>query len=315
MGNKISLQQVLSELPFRGGVYHNPVTNRYYTLGDFDPNAPDFKGGQMVMPTDISAIRSEVILEETLAIARPKYLMRNACRVAPTMSLAFKVRRGTPLTAHEKVRVLEEPEITTVGIDYIPYELWKNVVLVVLPRESRYQAGANLMSIDIEDAGKGLAAAENKQIKEIAEEAEAVSGHDWGTAVNPYDDIEAAMLEMAPYPIDFVACNPLAWMDFFSNDKVKGSNQGVQTPEGLMGGVFTIPGLPAVKGISDPGLTATIALVGSTQAPGILHADGPSESARFSNELAGYDAYVIRHWLQPQIDIANAIRKVTGVHA
>lgn len=311
---KMTLEQVY-QLPFQGGVYHNPVNNAYYKLGDFDPNNAEFKGGQMIQATDISAIRSEVILDEVLNIARPLYLMRNACRVVPSMSLAFKVRRGTPLTAQEKVRILEEPKITTVGIDYIPYELWKNVVLVVVPRESRYQAGVNILSIDIEDSAKGLAAAENKQIKEVAEAAEEVSGHDWGTAVNPYDDFEAAILEMAPYPVDFVAANPLVWMDFFSNDKVKGANQAVQTPQGLMSGIFQIPGLPGVKGISDPGLTATLALIGSTTAPGILHADGPSESARFSNELVGYDAYVIRHWVQPQIDISDAIRQITGVHA
>jgi hypothetical protein len=315
LGDKITVQQVLAELPFRGGCYHNPITNGYYKLGDFDPNAPDFKAGQMILPTDISAIRSEVILQETLNIARPNYLMRNACRVVPSMTLAFKVRRGTALTASEKVPVLEEAKIATVGVDYIPYELWKNVVLVVVPIESRYQTGANILSLDIEDSGKALAAAENKQIKEVAEAAEEVEGHDWGDSNNPYVDVAAAMEEMKPYSIDFMAANPLVWMNFFGNDKVKGANMGVQTPEGLMGGLFQIPGLPGVKGISDPGLTDTLALIGSTKAPGILHADGPSESARFSNELAGYDAFIVRHWIQPQIDVSNAIRQVTGVRA
>lgn len=189
-------------------------------------------------------------------------------------------------------------------------------MLVVIPREARYQPGAdNLMSLDIEDAGRGLAAAENDQVKDVAEAATGISGHDWGTSVNPYDDIAAAMDAVKPYPVDFVAANPLAWLDFFSNSFVKGTNQPVQTPQGLMGGVFAVPGMPQVKGVSDASLTATIALVGSTQAPAILHADGPTESARFSNELAGYDAYVVRHWLQPQISVANGIRKLTGVHA
>jgi len=319
--NKITLEQVLHDMPFKGGCYHDPRTNKIYKLGDFNPNSMSetFKAGQMIMPTDYSAMRSQVVLEEIMGFARPKYMLRNICRIIPTMILAFKTRKGTGLTAQEKVPVLEEPEISTVKIDWLPWELWKNVVLVVMPIESRYQPGANLMALDVEDSGKALAASENSQIKAVAEDVEDIAGADWGDDVNPYDDIGAAMLEIAPYPVNFVAANPLVWLDFFSNNRVKGTGQAVQTPEGLMGGIFTIPGLPGVKGISEASLTSTIALIGSTEAPAIMLADGPSESARFSNELAGYDAFVIRHWLQPQAnikeEITQGIRKLTGVHA
>ena len=46
MGNeKLTLEQVLHELPFRGGVYHDPVRNQIYQLGDFNPNtASEFIG-------------------------------------------------------------------------------------------------------------------------------------------------------------------------------------------------------------------------------------------------------------------------------
>ena len=30
---------------------------------------------------------------------------------------------------------------------------------------------------------------------------------------------------------------------------------------------------------------------------------------------AGYDAYVIRQWLQPDLVLSDAIRELTGVHA
>lgn len=43
--------------------------------------------------------------------------------------------------------------------------------------------------------------------------------------------------------------------------------------------------------------------------------DGPSESACYRNEPAGYDAFIIRHWYHPQPVISGAIRKLTGVHA
>jgi hypothetical protein len=321
MGDKkLTVEQVLAEMPFRGAVYLNPVENRCYKLGDFDPSASgevEFRGAQMVMPSDFSAIRAQVVLEETIQFARPLYLMRNCCRVYPTMSIKFSIPKGTvAVTARERVPILEEPKISKAEFDKIDFELPKNVVLLVMPRESRYSpGGTEAMRAMVEDAAKALAAAENSQIKTVAESATEISGHDWGDSNNPYVDVAAVMDAVKPHRVDFIAAHPLVWLDFFSNSFVKGTNQPVQTPEGLMGGVFTIPGLPGVKGISEQLLTNTKAIVGSTSAPCISHADGPSESARFANELAGYDAFVIRHWVQPQVNVSDAIRVLTGVHA
>jgi len=317
---KLTLDQVLSELPFRGGVYRDPRRNKIYTLGDFNPHScsgsPEFKGGQMVLPTDVSAIRAQVVLEEVLGLARPQYTLRNICRIIPTMVLKFSVPKGTTLTAQEKVPILEEPEISGAKFTPIDFDLWKNAVLIVMAREARYiPGGTDAMRIQVDDSARALAASENSQIKTIAEDVEDVTGADWGTDVNPYVNIEAAMDEIQPYPVDFIAASPFVWLDFFSNDKVKGTGQPIATPEGLMGGVFTVPGLPGVKGISEASLTATIALVGSTRAPALMFADGPNESARFANELAGYDAFIVRQWLEPKLVVADAIRKVTGVHA
>jgi hypothetical protein len=314
---KLTLEQVY-ELPFRGGVYHDPTRNGIYKLGDFDPNGvSDFKGAQMVLPSDTSAVRAQVVLEEVISFARPRYLMRNICRIVPTMTIKFSIPKGTTgVTAAEKVPILEEPKITKAAFDKVDFDCPKNVVFLVWARETRYSPGGSEGTRSmLEDAAKALAAAENSQIKVVAEAATGISGHDWGTSVNPYDDIAAVMDAIKPHPVNFVAANPLVWLDFFSNDKVKGTDQPVQTPEGLMGGVFTIPGLPGVRGISEQSLTSTKAVVGSTEAPAISHADGPSESARFANEVAGYDAFVIRHWVQPKANVSEAIRVLTGVHA
>lgn len=76
-----------------------------------------------------------------------------------------------------------------------------------------------------------------------------------------------------------------------------------------------MPGLPGVTGISDTVLTNTIALVGSLAAPALVLGLGPTESARYRDEKAGYDAFIIRQWLQPILVQSGAIRRLTGVHA
>jgi hypothetical protein len=320
MGNeKLTVAQVLGEMPFRGAVYHDPLRNQIYKLGDFNPNDfSEFKGAQMVMPSDFSAIRAQVVLEEVISFARPRYLLRNICRIVPTMTIKFSIPKGTAaVTAQEKVPILEEPKISKAAFGKVDFDLPKNVVLLVMAREARYSPGGTEgMRAMVEDAAKALAAAENSQIKTVAESATEIAGHDWGNdSNNPYDDLGGVMDAVKPYPVDFVAANPLVWLDFFSNDNVKGTNQPVLNPEGLMSGTFALPGMPSVKGISEQSLTSTKAIVGSTEAPAISHADGPSESARFANELAAYDAFVIRHWVEPQLNVGEAIRVLTGVHA
>jgi hypothetical protein len=39
------------------------------------------------------------------------------------------------------------------------------------------------------------------------------------------------------------------------------------------------------------------------------------EAARYRDEKAGYDAYIIRQWLEPKLVLSDAIRELTGVHA
>ena len=43
--------------------------------------------------------------------------------------------------------------------------------------------------------------------------------------------------------------------------------------------------------------------------------EGPTEAARYRDEKAGYDAYIIRQWLEPKLVLGDAIRELTGVHA
>jgi len=229
--------------------------------------------------------------------------------------LVASVDVATKLTGVEKVPALVEAEISAEAYTRTNFDLWKNVAHVVVSDEAAKKAAHDIVNLQIADAAKEIARMENSQIKTVAETATAVAGADWGTQTNnPFDDIGGVMdaIEGNGFPVDFIAADPLVWMDFFSNAFTRGTAAGVQIP---VGKTFAIPGLPGVTGISDTILTNTIAIVGSLAAPAIILGQGPTEAARYRDEKAGYDAFLIRQWLQPILVQANAVRKLTGVHA
>lgn len=245
--------------------------------------------------------------------ATPQYVLRNICRVVAMPNLVASVDVATKLTGVEKVPPLVEATISAEAYSRTNFDLWKNVVHVVISDEAVKKAAHDILNVNIADAAKELARMENSQIKTVAEGATAVAGSDWGGDVNPFDDIGGVMdaIEGNGFPVDFIAADPLVWMDFFSNSRVRGL-YGVQLPSGK---TFTIPGLPGVTGISDTTLTSTVAIVGSLAAPAIILGEGPTEAARYRNEPMGYTAFLIRQWLQPVLVQSSALRKLTGVHA
>jgi hypothetical protein len=70
-----------------------------------------------------------------------------------------------------------------------------------------------------------------------------------------------------------------------------------------------------VQGYSDFACLSTSAFVLSRAAPALVLGEGPTEAALYRDEKAGYDAYIIRQWLEPKLVLAGAIRELTGVHA
>jgi len=296
-------------VPYPGTkVWRNPTNGKVYKgeIGDMRYEAQFL---------DITAIAAKVVMDEVLGLARPNYVLRNICRLVPMAKLGGEYPIATKLVADEKVKPLVEAQLTKMEFTTVPFALWKNVVHVALSDEEQMMASVNLMAQHVQDAGGALAASENSQIKTIAETATAIAGADWGNdANNPYDDIGAAqdVIEGAGYPADMIAAHPRAWGDFFSNDHVKGAAQGVKMPEDTS---FPVPGLPRVSGFSDFALTNTIAIVLSSRGPGMVLGLGPTTAAKYRNEGAGYDAYIIRQWLEPKKVLAIAIRKLTGVHA
>jgi hypothetical protein len=291
-------------------VYRSASDGKYYKQAD----SRVFEA-QMIGPGDISAIEAVTILDEVLGLARPQYVLRNVCRPVRMDSLTARVDVATALAGKEKVPPLVEAEIVAEAYTDVDFDLWKNVVHVAISDEARKKAAHDILGLHVSDAARDLARMENKQIDEALDGATDVAGADWGdTTKNPYNDIVAVMttIEGAGYPVDAIVAHPLVWGDFFGNPFVKGQLQGQVMPGGR---VFSVPGLPGVTGYSDFSCLNTIAFVLSRAAPALVLGEGPTEAARYRDEKAGYDAYIIRQWLQPKLVLAGAIRELTGVHA
>jgi len=291
-------------------VYRSASDGKYYKQAE-----PRVFEAQMIGPGDISAIEAVTILDEVLGLARPQYVLRNVCRPVRMDSLTARVDIATALAGKEKVPPLVEAEIVAEAYTDVDFDLWKNVVHVAISDEARKKAAHDILALHVSDAARDLARMENKQIDEALDGATDVAGTDWGdTTKNPYADIVGVMgtIEGAGYPVDSIVAHPLVWGDFFGNPFVKGQLQGQVMPGGK---IFDVPGLPGVRGYSDFACLNTVAFVLSTSAPALVLGEGPIEAALYRDEKAGYDAYIIRQWLQPQLVLAGAIRELTGVHA
>jgi len=290
-------------------VWRSAESGRYYKQAE-----PQVFEAQMITPGDISSIEAVTILDEVLGLARPDYILRQICRKVRMDSLTARVDIATALTGQEKVPPLVEAEISAEAYSAVDFDLWKNVVHVVLSDEARKKAAHDILGLHVSDAARDLARMENKQIDEALDGATDVAGSDWGGANNPYDDINPVIttIEGNGYPVDAIVAHPLVWGDFFSNDDVKGTLVGQKMPDGR---VFPVPGLPGVTGYSEHAVLNTSTFVLSTRAPALLLGEGPTEAARYRDEKAGYDAYIIRQWLEPKLVLSDAIRELTGVHA
>lgn len=275
-----------------------------------------------LMPDDISDIEKSVILDEILGLAWPQYTLRNICRVVTMDALLMRMDIATKFTGHKKVDPMEEADIKKDAFTAVNFDLWKNVAHVVLSDEAIKKAAHNMMDVHLMTAARDVPRMENEQIAAIVEAATASSaGSDWGTitsgrsANDPYLDLQTAFDAIEGtegHEPTHMAAHPRVWSEFFGNDFVKGQLQGKRLPTGK---IFDVPGVPGFTGVSDWGLTNTQCLVVSQTAPAVVLGKGPTELAEYRNEAAGYDAFVLRDWLEPKIVQQGAIYELTGVRA
>ena len=280
---------------------------------------------QMITPGDIADIEAVVILDEVLGLARPQYTLRGLCRPVRMDSLTARVDVATALAGKEKVPPLVEAEIVAEAYSAVDFALWKNVVHVAISDEARKKAAHDILGLHASDAARDLARMENKQVAEEAEDniTEKVSGtaySDWGARTSGVSDtdpmlaIQASMAYIAGkgYPPDFVAMHPTIWNAFITNTWIRELMKASILRLAPTGGNFTLPGWPTVEVFVDWSLTETPTsaigpIVGSRAAPGMVLGEGPTEAARYRDEKAGDDAYIIRQWLQPQVVLDDAL--------
>ena len=302
-------------------VWRSAVTGKYYR--QYNPQVFE---AQVITPEDIESIEAVTILDEVLGLARPKYKLRQICRPVRMDALTADVDVATGLTGQEKVPPMVEAEIRTQAYTRVHFDLWKNVAHVVLEDSAMKKAAHDVLSLNVNDAGKELPRMENKHIaEEMPAATDQAAGGTWDAMTtpptsdnNPFDDLLDAMdtLDGKGYPANWMVCASKVWKAFITNSYVKDLvHAGIATIRET-GGQFTVPGYPTVKVLVDHAVTPnTSCYILSSDAPALVFGDGPTEAALYRQEPAGYSAYIIRQWLQPQLVLDDAIREITGAHS
>jgi len=305
----------------------NPRIWRSAVSGGFfkQPESRAFEA-QMIQPGDISSIEAVVILEEVLGLARPQYKLRQVCRPIRMDALTARIDVATALAGQEKVPALVEAEISAEAYSAVDFDLWKNVVHVVMSDEARKKAAHDILGLHVSDAARDLARMENSQIATILTGGtDVAAGGTWDARTSPptsdndpFDDILGVFntLEGNGYPAEWAVMPPQVWKAFITNSYIKDLVDAGIASIGATGGQFTIPGWPTCKVVVDNAVTpSTSCFVLSSSAPALVLGEGPTEAALYRDEKAGYDAYIIRQWLEPKLTLSAAIREITGAHS
>jgi hypothetical protein len=307
-------------------VIKSVVDGKYYKAAynpELDKGSKNWSAG-IVSPGDIANIQAVTILDEVLGLARPQYKLRPLCRPIRMDQLTTRIDVATALAGQEKVPPLIEAEISKQAYTPVNFDLWKNVVHVAIADEAGMKAAHDILALHTSDAARDLARMENKQIAEVAEAgiSEKVSGtaySDWAARTSGVSDtdpmlaIQESMAYIAGkgYPPDFLAMHPTLWNKFITNTWIRDLVHAGILSLAPSGGQFNLPGWPTVEIFVDWSLTETPTasvgpIVGSRAAPVLVYGEGPTMAARYRNDKAGYDAYIIRDWLEPKVVLDDA---------
>ncbi len=269
----------------------------------------------IIFSEDLTNLEPRIFIEEILGFARQSYNLRNLCRVVQCPKLQARVRTATRGTVDEKVEEGAEADIKSSTYSYTDLSLWKNVGHVSVSDEAKMRASFTVLNMEIEDAGRDLARAENSQIATAWASGTSVAGSDWGGNNDPaVDVIEKAVSAMQildkGYDPKDLAMHPLVYADLVHNAYV--AKEITHTALIQQGGISSIYGLGITRDIH---LTNTYCYVLDKAAPACLLAQGGTSAEAYRKVPAGLDGYVIRQWLQPLVVLTDALYILTGVHA
>jgi hypothetical protein len=271
---------------------------------------------------DITNVTATVVLEEVMNLTRPKYLMRNACRVVNMPNLVGTIRVATKGSAQQNVPAGVTPDFKKIVYAKEDYDLsdYKDVYAFAIPEEDAMKSNTNLVADHSEDAAGALAQAENAKIGAVLEATVATQASlgVWATSTNnPYSDLAAArstVYAATGLPGNVVSADPIVWADFFGNPNTKfGQSPGglIQYPDEQT--PFPIPGMAGMIGLSDPDMAIHTHAIVCNNRNAIGQGDGPTVSEQYRNAEGGWDGYIFRHWNRPKALVALGAVRITGV--
>lgn len=284
-----------------------------------------FLAGAITNYGDISSITVTDVLDEVLSMKHKRYGAIEptlAMRSIPMPNLQAKIDYiSTKMSGQAKVPDLVEAELEAEAFTQVTFDLWKNVVHIAKSDVVQKKGNHPFLQIGIEQASKALASLKNSQIITALEgattDAAAGTWHAMTTAPNNDNDPGADIsdqidtIESNGGNPDKITMDTLVWRDYVRNSFVKAvSDQTLQRPTDT--GRVALPGFPELEIVRDTDFTATASVVYDSQ-EGFILGQGPIEAARYRNEAAGYDAYIIREYLQPLKIDAGFSREITGV--
>jgi len=130
-------------------IYRSAVDGQFYKAAGNPEIARRFEAAGAITPDDISNIEAVTILDEVLGLARPQYVLRNACRIVRMDQLTANIDVATKLTGQEKVPPLTEAEIASQSYTRVSFDLWKNVVHVVVSDEAGKKAAHDILALHV----------------------------------------------------------------------------------------------------------------------------------------------------------------------
>lgn len=300
-------------------IYRSSVDGEYH----HQERSGHFEAAGIWDPGDISSIEALTVLDEVLGLARPLYNLRQLCRVIRMDTLETTIDIGTVLSGQEKVPALVEAELSAEAYTPVSFDLWKNVTHVAFADESLKKSRVDLMGLHTEDAARDLSRMENKQIDEAIDAATGASAAGKWDAMttaptndtDPFVSIMIGMIDIEGkgYRPTKAACHPTVWGAFIRNSYVARMVDAGLATIGPTGGRVALPGFPAVEIITDYAMLATSFWLLDDSAPALILGEGPTEAEKYRNPAAGFDAYIIRQYLEPQIVLADAIYEIDTV--
>lgn len=275
--------------------------------------------GKLIVRDDLAEpMKAKTVLDEVYLVTRDNYNLREACRTVQTGdSLQVEVPVITDTVSGQmNVPELEEAEISSEAYDYIRSRLHKNVVHVALSHESQMESMMDIMTMNVQDAGREIARMENE---EIATEMEGFT-NTWDVSTendewdadepgDPFYDIMEVAREIREenYEPNQLWLATDAYSALLSNEHVMERMQRGATADGT---INTIAGFEIR---TDHMIPSGEGYMLDSTAPAMMFFDGPEWIREYRDEVAFFDGYVIADFLGIQKVIEDAAYRLYNI--